>query len=151
MGKIPLVVFAYDTGLRLTSVALTRASDNTLLYQTQPAYDAANNVVSVQTSIAGATDTQQFCYDALNRLTWGGSKRYPTMCQSHPWHPHRRPVSTERLIQSRQWSDQRLSGQLYLREQQPSACRNCNQQRLQRGLRRGWEYDVSFFDQRDDL
>jgi RHS repeat-associated protein len=68
---------SYDTGLRLTSASLTRASDNALLYQTQPAYDAADNVVNVQTSISGATDTQQFCYDSLNRLTWAGSTGTP--------------------------------------------------------------------------
>ncbi|HLG75780.1 MAG TPA: hypothetical protein VKX46_05160, partial [Ktedonobacteraceae bacterium] len=76
-GSGDIYTASYDTGLRLTSVALTRASDNTLLYQTQPAYDAANNVVSVQTSITGATDTQQFCYDALNRLTWAGASGTP--------------------------------------------------------------------------
>jgi RHS repeat-associated protein len=67
----------YDTGMRLTSASLTQASTNTLLYQTQPTYDAANNVVNVQTSIGGATDTQQFCYDSLNRLTWSGTSGTP--------------------------------------------------------------------------
>ncbi len=68
---------SYDTGIRLTSASLTQASSNTLLYQTQPAYDAANNVVSVTISISGATDTQQFCYDSLNRLTWAGTSGTP--------------------------------------------------------------------------
>ncbi|HEU5383590.1 MAG TPA: RHS repeat-associated core domain-containing protein [Ktedonobacteraceae bacterium] len=76
-GNGDIYTASYDTGLRLTSASLTRASDNTLLYQTQPAYDAVNNVVSVQTSIAGATDAQQFCYDEFNRLTWAGATGIP--------------------------------------------------------------------------
>jgi RHS repeat-associated protein len=68
---------SYDSGIRLTSSSLTRASDHTVMYSTQPAYDAANNVVSVQTSIGGATDSQQFCYDSLNRLTWSGTSGIP--------------------------------------------------------------------------
>lgn len=59
--------------MRLTSASLMQASTNTHLFQTQPAYDAANNAMSVASSIAGATDTQQFCYDHLNRLTWAGT------------------------------------------------------------------------------
>src|SRR5260370_351513 len=61
IGSGDTYAFSYDTGMRLTSASLTQVSNNTLMYQTQPAYDAANNVVSVQTSISGATDTQQFC------------------------------------------------------------------------------------------
>jgi RHS repeat-associated protein len=77
LGNGDIYTASYDTGMRLTSSALTRASDGALLYQTQPTYDAANNVVGVQTSIAGATDTQQFCYDSLNRLTWSGTSGMP--------------------------------------------------------------------------
>lgn len=68
---------SYDTGMRLTSASLTQVSTSTLLSQTQPAYDAANNVVSVQTSVSGATDTQQFCYDNLDRLTWAATSGTP--------------------------------------------------------------------------
>jgi YD repeat-containing protein len=84
LGSGDIYTASYDTGLRLTSISLTRASDNSLLYRTQPAYDAANNVVSVQTSIAGATDTQQFCYDALNRLTWAGASGTPPCASLTP-------------------------------------------------------------------
>ncbi|HEU5383534.1 MAG TPA: RHS repeat-associated core domain-containing protein [Ktedonobacteraceae bacterium] len=77
LGSGDIYNASYATGLRLTSASLTKASDNTLLYQTQPTYDAANNVVGVQTSIGGATDTQQFCYDSLNRLTWAGTSGIP--------------------------------------------------------------------------
>lgn len=44
---------SFDTGMRLTSASLTNTSTSALLYQTQPAYDAVNNVVSVQTSVSG--------------------------------------------------------------------------------------------------
>ena len=66
---------SYDTGLRLTSASVGTSS--TQLYQTQPTYDAANNIVGVQTSVGGQTDTQQFCYDDLNRLTWSGTNGMP--------------------------------------------------------------------------
>jgi RHS repeat-associated protein len=68
---------SFDTGMRLTSASLTNSSTSALLYQTQPAYDAVNNVVSVQTSVSGQTDTQQFCYDDLYRLTWAGTNGTP--------------------------------------------------------------------------
>lgn len=68
---------SYDTGIRLTSASWTNTSTSTLLYETQPSYDAANNVVSVQMSLSGSTDIQQFCYDDLNRLTWSGTSGTP--------------------------------------------------------------------------
>ena len=66
---------SYDTGLRLTSASLSNGEAQ--LYQTQPTYDAVSNVVGVQTSINSQTDTQQFCYDDLNRLTWSGTNGTP--------------------------------------------------------------------------
>ena len=72
-GSGDIYTASYDTALRLTSASLIRASDNSLLYQTQPAYDVANNVIDVQTSVGGATDTQQFCYDWIYRLVWAGT------------------------------------------------------------------------------
>jgi YD repeat-containing protein len=68
---------SYDTGLRLTSAALSATSSGTQLYQTQPTYDEVSNVVGVQTSVGGQTDTQQFCYDDLSRLTWSGTNGTP--------------------------------------------------------------------------
>ncbi len=68
---------SFDTGMRLTGASLTLASNSSLLYQTQPTYDAVSNVVGVQTSISGQTDTQQFCYDDLDRLTWAGTNGTP--------------------------------------------------------------------------
>ncbi|HLG78379.1 MAG TPA: RHS repeat-associated core domain-containing protein, partial [Ktedonobacteraceae bacterium] len=83
-GNGTIYTASYDTGMRLTSASLTQSSTNASLYQTQPAYDAANNVVSVATSITGSTDTQQFCYDSLNRLTWAGSTGTPPCASLTP-------------------------------------------------------------------
>ncbi len=63
--------------MRLTSAGLTNASSGTQLYQTQPTYDAVSNVVGVQTSVGSQTDTQQFCYNNLNQLTWSGTNGTP--------------------------------------------------------------------------
>ncbi len=91
-GKITAMSFgnganyaaSYDTGMRLTSASLTQTSTNALVYSTQPTYDAASNVTSVQTSIASATDTQQFCYDSLDRLTWAGATGTPPCASLTP-------------------------------------------------------------------
>jgi RHS repeat-associated protein len=69
---------SYDIGMRLTSASLSDTSGGTQLYQTQPTYDAASNVVGVSTAILGQTDIQQFCYDSLNRLTWSGTSGTPS-------------------------------------------------------------------------
>jgi RHS repeat-associated protein len=67
----------YDTGIRLTSESLSTAGGGMSLYQTQPTYDAADNIVGVKSSLSGQTDLQQFCYDELNRLTWSGTRGTP--------------------------------------------------------------------------
>ena len=47
--------------------------------EVQPSYDAAGNVSSVTTTLAavgttpGGSETQAFCYDDLDRLTWAGT------------------------------------------------------------------------------
>ncbi len=64
---------SYDLDQRLTSSSLTRSSDSTLLYQTQPGYDAVGNVSSVTTTLQAGTDNQHFYYDEQNRLTWAWS------------------------------------------------------------------------------
>ncbi|HEU5375219.1 MAG TPA: hypothetical protein VFV38_07260, partial [Ktedonobacteraceae bacterium] len=38
----------------------------------------------MQTSISGATDTQQFCSDSLNRLTWAGATGTPPCASLTP-------------------------------------------------------------------
>ncbi len=64
---------SYDFNHRLTSSGLTRASDSTVLFQTQPGYDAVGNVTSVLTTLPAGTDNQAFCSDEQNRLTWASS------------------------------------------------------------------------------
>ena len=72
----------YDATLRLTSASLTRTSDSTVLFQTQPSYDAVGNVVGVGTTLPAGTDNQAFCYDEQNRLTWAGSTGTPSCGRS---------------------------------------------------------------------
>ena len=70
---------SYDTGMRLTSAGLTNTSSGNQLYQTQPTYDAVSNIVGVQTSAGGQTDTQQFCYDDLIAAHVVGHQRNATL------------------------------------------------------------------------
>jgi RHS repeat-associated protein len=64
---------SYDLNHRLSSASLTRLIDSTVLFQTQPSFDAAGNVVGVNTTLPQGTDNQAFCYDEQNRLTWASS------------------------------------------------------------------------------
>jgi hypothetical protein len=41
-----------------------------------------SNVVGVTTTLPQGTDTQAFCYDAQNRLTWAGSTGTPACSSS---------------------------------------------------------------------
>ncbi|RAQ97789.1 hypothetical protein [Thermogemmatispora tikiterensis] len=69
---------SFDAGLRVTSLVYKNQSSGAVLYQEQPQYDAANNVVAATTTMpTGDTDVQAFCYDALNRLTWAGASGTP--------------------------------------------------------------------------
>ncbi|GCE13576.1 RHS repeat-associated core domain-containing protein [Tengunoibacter tsumagoiensis] len=68
---------SYDPVRRLASASITRSSDSTLLYKTQPTYDAVSNVTTVATTLTAGTDNQQFCYDEQNRLTWAGASGTP--------------------------------------------------------------------------
>jgi RHS repeat-associated protein len=69
---------SFDAGLRVTSLVYKNQSSGAVLYQEQPQYDAANNVVAATTTLpTGDTDVQAFCYDALNRLTWAGASGTP--------------------------------------------------------------------------
>jgi YD repeat-containing protein len=47
------------------------------LYEVQPSYDAAGNVSGVTTTLPQGSDTQAFCYDAQNRLSWAGASGTP--------------------------------------------------------------------------
>ncbi|HVU67577.1 MAG TPA: RHS repeat-associated core domain-containing protein, partial [Ktedonobacteraceae bacterium] len=68
---------SYDATKRLTSEQIAQTSGGTVLFSSQPEYDAVGNVTSVQTTLAGATDNQQFCYNEQNQLTWAGATGTP--------------------------------------------------------------------------
>jgi len=77
------VSLGYDGDLRVTDSKLTRTDTisglSLPIAEVQPAYDAAGNVSSVTTTLAavgttaGGSETQAFCYDDLDRLTWAGT------------------------------------------------------------------------------
>jgi RHS repeat-associated protein len=54
----------------------TTAGSTTLFDQTAT-YDAAGDVAATGTTLPGGTDSQAFCYDEQNRLTWAGSTGTP--------------------------------------------------------------------------
>ena len=66
-----------DALLRPTDTKYTLTTGGTTLYDVQPSYDAASNVIGVNTTLTTGTDHQAFCYDALNRLTWAGATGTP--------------------------------------------------------------------------
>jgi RHS repeat-associated protein len=68
---------SYDATKRLTSEQIALTNGGTVLFSSQPGYDAVGNVTSVQTALAGATDNQQFCYNEQNQLIWAGSTGTP--------------------------------------------------------------------------
>lgn len=65
--------FSYDNDVRLTGVTLTKVSGGATLFVSTPSYDAADNVVSISTTLPGGTDNQGFCYDEQDRLTWAAT------------------------------------------------------------------------------
>jgi RHS repeat-associated protein len=69
---------SYDTLNRLDETKVT-ASSTTLFDQTR-SFDAVGNVWNTLTTLPAGTDTQAFCYDDLNRLTWAGASGTPP-CQ----------------------------------------------------------------------
>ncbi|HLY32309.1 MAG TPA: RHS repeat-associated core domain-containing protein [Ktedonobacterales bacterium] len=69
---------SYDTDERLSSESLTNTSTGVTVYSSSRGYDPVGNVTSVTTTLATGTDTQAFCYDEFNRLTWAGSTGTPS-------------------------------------------------------------------------
>ncbi|HUY79060.1 MAG TPA: RHS repeat-associated core domain-containing protein [Ktedonobacterales bacterium] len=66
-----------DALLRPTDTKYALTTGGTTLYDVQPSYDAASNVIGVNTTLTTGTDNQAFCYDNLERLTWAGSTGTP--------------------------------------------------------------------------
>ncbi len=69
---------SYDNDGRVTNSQLTRTSDSVTLFRSARSYDGAGNVTGVATTLSSGTDTQAFCYDELNRLTWAGATGTPS-------------------------------------------------------------------------
>jgi RHS repeat-associated protein len=67
---------SHDADLRLTSLNFTHSG--TTLFSSARTYDAVSNVTSVSTTLPTGTDTQAFCYDEQNRLTWAGTAGTPS-------------------------------------------------------------------------
>jgi YD repeat-containing protein len=81
-ASIVCASLSYDNDLRLTHVTFTHPITSTTsvtYYDLGRTFDTAGNVTSVSSampsigSVTGGQDNQQFCYDALNRLTWAGN------------------------------------------------------------------------------
>jgi RHS repeat-associated protein len=74
------VSYSYDGLLRPVDTKYT--SGATTLYETQPTYDAVGNVSGETTTLPQGADTQVFCYDEQDRLTWAGSSGTPPCSSS---------------------------------------------------------------------
>jgi RHS repeat-associated protein len=73
----------YDLLVRPTLLQVSPAGGGNALFSQVPAYDAAGNVTSSIAALNGGTDTQAFCYDDMNRLTWAGASGTPP-CSGRP-------------------------------------------------------------------
>lgn len=67
----------YDALLRATDMRITRVSDSAVLFAQTRTFDTANNVTAIDTTLPTGTDTQAFCYDEQDRLSWAGSSGTP--------------------------------------------------------------------------
>lgn len=63
----------YDGDGQLREQRYVRSSDGTQLFDEQLGYDGAGNITTIKTTLPQGTDTQVFCYDEQNRLTWAGN------------------------------------------------------------------------------
>lgn len=68
---------SYDADLRLTSLTESLAGGGATQFGSVRTYDGAGNVVGVQTTLPAGSDTQAFCYDEQNQLTWAGAVGTP--------------------------------------------------------------------------
>ncbi|GHO51214.1 hypothetical protein KSX_93770 [Ktedonospora formicarum] len=77
--------YQYDANLRPTGSTSTLQQSGTTIFQSGRTYDAVGNALSATTiqaavpgqSTSGGTQTQNFCYDELNRLVWAGNSGTP--------------------------------------------------------------------------
>jgi RHS repeat-associated protein len=86
--SVPTAVFStslsYDGMQRPVSSSATRTGASSPFWSQQRTFDNAGNILQLSTTlptVSGAsskTDTQSFCYDALDRLTWAGNTGTPS-------------------------------------------------------------------------
>src|SRR5579885_840086 len=80
-GSTVCASLTYDNDFRLTGATYTTPTSSSSItdYSLSVTYDPVGNVTSVSEGlpaaggVSGGQDNQQFCYDALNRLTWAGN------------------------------------------------------------------------------
>jgi hypothetical protein len=77
------VTASYNALLQPTDTKLTRVSDSAVLFEQQPVFDPVGNVKSVATTLPAGTDSQTFCYDEQDRLTWASSASATGPCGSN--------------------------------------------------------------------
>jgi RHS repeat-associated protein len=74
---------SYDDLIRSTDISI-RSSRGSRLFEEARTFDGAGNVSTENATLSpGGTDTQVFCYDDQNRLTWAGSTGTPP-CTGRP-------------------------------------------------------------------
>jgi RHS repeat-associated protein len=79
-GGTSSVSYSYDGLLRPTDTKYTytpTGGSAQTLYEIQPSYDAIGNVAGLTTTLPQGVDTQAFCYDEQNRLTWAATTGAP--------------------------------------------------------------------------
>jgi YD repeat-containing protein len=79
-GGVYSFAASFDALDRLTARSLSRVSPAATLFSSARGYDAVGNVASVTTTLPAGTDTQAFCYDEQNRLTWASAATEAPPC-----------------------------------------------------------------------
>ena len=122
----------YDLLGRTTETKLTQVTSGTTIFDQSRTYDNIGNVIGVGTTIPAGTDTQTFCYDEQNRLTWAGATGTP-------------PEQLQRILDTGESDGGGVHEQLQLRRaqshhqrlqlcQHASGCGDEHDRRLQRGI-----------------
>jgi YD repeat-containing protein len=72
-GTTYLSSASYDVLGRPVDTNVKRTSDNGVIFDQSRSFDAVGNVSTESMTLPGGTDTQSFCYDEQDRLTWAGA------------------------------------------------------------------------------
>lgn len=75
-------VLGYDGMQRLITSSATLMGASSSFWSQQQTYENAGNILQLSTTLptsrgGSLTDTQSFCYDALDRVTWAGNTGTP--------------------------------------------------------------------------